>query len=223
MEFYAPIIYFYLSSFVIGFLLCIPIGPVNLEVFNNALKRLYPQAFAIAIGAGIGDAVWAMTAFFGISPFRDSSYNLEGIFLLVTAVITGVLGFFSLKDAKIIERKEEEIILKIKKKRWAFLKGLGMVMVNPLGIISWMISLKLLDSFNISIPLKLNYEIAFALTVIAGAVSYFLLIIFITKKMKNIFNPERTAKITRALGYLLLIFSSYFIYKAIESFVLQKI
>ena len=214
----APAIYFYLSSFIIGFLLCIPIGPVNLEVFNYALKKHYPQAMAIAFGAGIGDAVWAMTAFFGISPFRDSSYNLEGIFFIITAVVTGLLGYFSLKDASIIERKEEKIVSKIKRKRWAFFKGLAMVIVNPLGIVSWMIGLKLLDSFKISIPLRLDYEIGFALTVILGAVSYFLLIIFITKKMKNIFNSSRTANITRVLGYILIIFSSYFIYKAFESF-----
>ncbi len=223
MEQYAPIVYFYLSTFVIGFLLCIPIGPVNLEVFNYALKKHYPQAIAIAFGAGIGDAVWAMTAFFGISPFRDSHYNLEGIFFIVTAIITGILGYFSLKDAKIIERKEEQIVSKIKKKRWAFFKGLAMVMVNPLGIISWLIGLKFLDTLNIRIPLRLDYEVGFILTVILGAVTYFMLIIFITKKMKNVFNPERTAKITRVLGYILIIFSSYFIYKAIESFVLQKV
>ncbi len=220
----APVIYFYLTTFIIGFLLCIPIGPVNLEVFNYALKKLYPQAIAIAIGAGIGDAAWALTAFFGISPFRDSHYNLEGIFLIITAIVTGVLGFFSLKDARIIERKEEQIVSRIRKrKRWAFLKGLAMVMINPLGIISWMISLKFLEGFGIAIPIQFNFVALFALTVVLGAVCYFLMIIFITKKMKDVFNPERTAKITRILGYILLFFSAYFIFKAVESFALRSI
>ena len=72
-----------------------------------------------------------MTAFFGISPFRDSHYNLEGIFFIVTAVITGILGFFSLKDAKIIERKEEQIVSKIKRKRWAFLNFPVIILIFP--------------------------------------------------------------------------------------------
>ncbi|MEN8154397.1 MAG: LysE family transporter [Acidobacteriota bacterium] len=213
------IIYFYISSYFIGLLLCIPIGPVNLEIFHTSLKKHYAQAVSIAIGAAIGDAIWAITAFYGISPFRDTSYNLEWIFFLITAVITGSLGIFALKDAKFIEKRGQEITTKIKrKKRWAFLKGLMLVLVNPLGIISWMISLKFLESFNIKIPLKLNYEIFFFLVVTIGAATYFLLIVFITNKMQNIFNPKRTAKITKYLGYVLITFSLYFFYYSMSAY-----
>lgn len=213
------IIYFYISSYFIGFLLCIPIGPVNLEIFHTSLKKHYPQAVSIAIGAAIADGVWALTAFFGISPFRDTSYSLEWIFFLITALITGFLGIFTLKDAKFIEKKGAELTTKIRKrKRWAFVKGLLLVLMNPLGIISWMISLKFLESFKITIPLKLNYEIFFFLIVTLGAATYFLFIVFITNKMQSSFNPKRTAKVTKFLGYILIIFSLYFFYYALSAY-----
>ena len=38
---------------------------------------------------------------------------------------------------------------RIKRKRWAFLQGLGMVLINPLGIASWMIALSFLKKLKI--------------------------------------------------------------------------
>ena len=108
------ILLFYLYSFWIGFLLCIPIGPVNLEIFHTSLKKQYPQAISVAIGAAIGDSVWAIVAFFGVSPFLNSHY-LEATFLLITAIITFTLGVFALKDSKFILKKEEVMVTKIKR------------------------------------------------------------------------------------------------------------
>jgi threonine/homoserine/homoserine lactone efflux protein len=211
-----PIILFYFCAFWGGFLLCIPIGPVNLEVFHAALKKHHVHAMFIAIGAGIGDGIWALVAFMGVSPFLKSIL-LQGIFLAVTTVITFILGVLALKDARYIEKKEENIVKTIKRKRWALLKGLSLVLINPLGIVSWLIIFQVLFKFNLTIPYKLNYEIFFFVIVFSGAISYFSLIVFITHKMKSIFNPERTVKITKFLGYLLIVFSVYFLFNAIQS------
>lgn len=216
---------FYLGCFLISFFLCIPIGPVNLEVFQNAVKKHYAQALSVALGAAVGDAVWATAAFFGITPFLKNGYNfsIEGIFLLITAIITFVLGLLSLKDARFlekidkIEKKEEAIAERIKRKRWAFLQGLGMVLINPLGIASWMIALSFLKKLRIYIPLTLNYEIFFMVVVILGAFFYFTMIIFITNKMKSLCTPRNTRKVIRTLGYVLIGFSLYFLFFALKA------
>lgn len=207
------IILFYFVSYWISFVLCIPLGPVNLEIFHTALNKHYPQAAAVAVGAACGDAIWATVAFFGVSPFL-SSPRMEALFLAATAVITMGLAIYTLKDSRFIQKTEEKVMLKIKLKRWAFLKGLTLVLVNPLGIASWMICLQFLRKLGIYIPMSFNYEVLFYLSVAAGAASYCLLIVFITNKMKHIFSPERTHKITKYLGYFLLILSIYFMYNA---------
>jgi threonine/homoserine/homoserine lactone efflux protein len=176
----------------------------------------------VALGASLGAATWAMAAFFGISPFLKNGYNIliEGIFLLITAIITFILGLLSLKDARLldrIEKKEEALAKNIKRKRWAFAKGLAMVMINPLGIASWMIALSFMKKLKIYIPLILTYEAFFLITVLAGAFAYFTMIVFITNKMKAIFSPERTGKIIKILGYVLIIFSLYFLFFAVKT------
>lgn len=216
---------FYVSCFLIAFFLCIPIGPVNLQVFQRAVKKEYAQAVSLALGAALGDSLWAMAAFFGITPFLKNGYNLsiEGIFLLATAVITFVLGLLALKDARFLERieemekKEEAIVSRIQRKRWAFFQGLFMVLVNPLGIASWMIGLSFLKKLRIYIPLTLNYELGFMVAVVLGAFSYFTLIIFITHRVKSLCLPRNTRRVIRILGYVLIAFSLYFLYFAIKA------
>ncbi len=215
-------ILFYLGCFLTSFFLCIPIGPVNLEVFQSAIKKHHAQALSVALGASLGDAIWANAAFFGISPFLKNGYNIliEGIFLFITAVITFILGLLSLKDARFlekIEKKEEALAQSIKRKRWAFAKGLTLVMINPLGIASWMIALSFMKKLKIYIPITLTHIIFFLITVLIGAFAYFTLIVFITNKMKSIFSPERTGKIIKALGYVLILFSLYFMFFAIKT------
>lgn len=208
---------FYLSCFGISFLLGIPIGPVNLEVFNDALNKHYAAAVSVAIGAAVGDGIWALLAFFGISPFT-SSPRLEAVFFLFTAILTFILGVVALKNSNVIEKTEEQLVKKIKRKHWALLKGFMMVIINPLGIVSWMICLQLLRKNGIFIPMEPNYEIIFFVVVSSGVLSYFLLVVLITNKMKAIFTTERTGKITKILGYILFVFSFYFLFHVIKIF-----
>jgi len=97
------ILLFYLVVFTIGFTLCVMPGPVAIEVFHHALKKQNKHALSIGIGAGVGDGIWAMVAFFGITPFlkNDQGNTLEGIFLLVAAVVTFIIGTLAIKNSKI--------------------------------------------------------------------------------------------------------------------------
>ena len=67
---------FYLGCFFTSFFLCIPIGPVNLEVFQSAIKKASRPGLEHRPGRALGDAIWAMAAFFGISPFLKNGYNI---------------------------------------------------------------------------------------------------------------------------------------------------
>jgi len=219
------ILLFYLIIFTTGFALCVMPGPVAIEVFHHALKKQNKHALSIGIGAGIGDGIWAMVAFFGITPFLKDEHgnHLEGIFLLVAAVITFIIGTLAIRNSRIVqkvEKTEEQIAEKVKRKRkrWSFLKGVTLMLVNPLGIGSWMIVLSFLKKVKIYIPLTLTYEILFFATVVLGAFSYSIIIVAITNRIKGLFDPEKTAKTVKILGYLLVGFSIYFLFHAIRAF-----
>jgi threonine/homoserine/homoserine lactone efflux protein len=218
------IVLFYAAAFATAFVFCIMPGPVAIEVFHHALKRQNIHALSIGLGAAMGDAIWAMVAFYGISPFiKNGSGYLEGLFLLAASIITFIIGLLVLGNhgfALRVENKEEAIArkLKRKRKRWSFLKGLTLVMVNPLGIGSWFIVLAALKKSKIYIPLDITYEFLFTGIVIIGAFSYSILMVAVTKKIKDLVSPGKTAKIIKGLGYLLIFFSIYFLFFSLRAF-----
>ncbi len=221
----AAIILFYLAVYLTSFAFCIMPGPVALEVIHHALKKQSKHALAVGAGAVVVDALWAMVAFFGITPFLKNGQGNqpEGFFLLAAAFVTFTVGAMTLKNSGFyqkVEKKEEEIIQKVvkpKRKRWSFLKGFTMMMVNPLGIGSWVIVLSFLKKVKIYIPLTLTYEILFMVFVMAGAFSYILLIVSVTNRVQALFTPKKTAKIIRILGYTLIAFSVYFLFFSIRA------
>lgn len=211
----SPALLFYISCFFIAFFAKIPVGPVNLEVLQNSVKKYHAQALSVAVGAALGDGIWVSLAFVGMSPFIHNRY-LEAIFLLITAIITFIMGYSALKNSRFIEKAEEEIVRKIRKKRWAFLKGLTLILINPLVLVTWMISLSFLRKSKVYIPIEINYKILLFIVVAVGTISYFSLVVFITKRIKSIFNERRTKKITRVLAYLLIACSLYFLFFSIK-------
>lgn len=221
----AAIILFYLAVYLTSFAFCIMPGPVALEVIHHALKKQNKHALAIGAGAVVGDTLWATVAFFGITPFLKNGQGnqLEGFFLLAAALVTFAVGAVTLKNREFVQKvetKEIEIarkVVKRKRKRWSFLKGFIMMMVNPLGIGAWMIALSFLKKVQIYIPLTLTYEILFMFFVLAGAFSYILLIVSVTNRVQALFTPGKTAKIIKILGYTLIAFSVYFLFFSIRA------
>jgi len=225
----SKILLFYAVSYVIGFALCLVPGPVAIEVFHHAVKRQSVHALSVGLGAAVGDAWWAIVVFYGLTPFlkNDHGNSLEGFFLLAAAVITFIIGYFALKDARFVKkvlRKEEGIVrmVKQKRKRWSVIKGLTMVLVNPLCIGTWVIVLSFLRKAKIHIPLELSYTVFFALAVMLGAFSYTVLVVVITNRFKPLFNPGRTAKVIKVLGYVLILFAIYFLFYAVRALFLLK-
>jgi len=190
---------------------------MNLDIHTGVQTALVLSLVAILFSVLVG--VRSIIGASQLKFFRmRRERQLSGWRLIGLAV---VLGLVALKDAKtkFVEKKEEKITEVIRRRKgWSFLKGFLMVLVNPLGIVSWMICLQFLRKNGVFIPMTLNYEIAFFLVVIAGAGTYFFLIIFITNKMKGFFNPDRTSKVVRGLGYILISFSIYFLFYAVKAF-----
>ena len=48
----------FVIGIIVGFVMCIPIGPLNLWVINTCLKRSVCRALAVAAGGAIMDTVY---------------------------------------------------------------------------------------------------------------------------------------------------------------------
>lgn len=61
-----------LTGFISGFLVCIPVGPINVSIINEGAKRGFLWAFLIGLGAMVMDVIYCGLAFAGFSSLFNS-------------------------------------------------------------------------------------------------------------------------------------------------------
>ena len=61
-----------LTGFVFGFLVSIPVGPINISIVNEGARRGFGWAFLIGLGATIMEVIYCAIAFAGFTPLFDS-------------------------------------------------------------------------------------------------------------------------------------------------------
>jgi threonine/homoserine/homoserine lactone efflux protein len=67
-----PILLSALTGFVSGFLLSVPVGPVNLTIINEGARRGFKWALLIGLGAASMDVIYCTIAYMGFSSFFGS-------------------------------------------------------------------------------------------------------------------------------------------------------
>src|SRR6185295_10376508 len=58
-----------LTGFLSGFILSIPVGPINLTIMNEGARRGFFWAFMIGLGATAGEVFYCFIAFTGFASF----------------------------------------------------------------------------------------------------------------------------------------------------------
>jgi len=69
-----PIVLAALTGFISGFLLSIPVGPINLTILNEGARRGFIWAFMIGLGATAMEVIYCFIAFTGFASFFSRGY-----------------------------------------------------------------------------------------------------------------------------------------------------
>ena len=67
-----------LTGFLSGFLLSIPVGPINLTIMNEGARRGFYWAFMIGLGATAMEVIYCFIAFTGFASFFTHGYDQGG-------------------------------------------------------------------------------------------------------------------------------------------------
>src|SRR5882672_11775028 len=74
-----PILIAGLTGFISGFLLSIPVGPVNLTIMNEGARRGFLWAALIGLGATTMEVIYCFVAFTGLASFFSRGYIKAGM------------------------------------------------------------------------------------------------------------------------------------------------
>jgi threonine/homoserine/homoserine lactone efflux protein len=208
---------FFLIGATVGVISGVPIGPVNLAVIDAAFRHSLRRALMVGLGGALGDGLYALVGIVAMGP-------ILGRYPVVSPVLYGVSGlglfFYAIKVLRSQPvapvRKPTHVPPSVSAEAplWsAFLGGLGLVMMNPAAIVTWVIIVGL---FMHGVT-PANGVLA-ALGVVVGSFTWFTAVAHVTERGKDIIG-EKTLKVTRVVAYLILGYSVFAVGRAVHYWV----
>ena len=195
----------------IGFLMCIPVGPINVWVVNTLLKHNFRSAFSIALGGSVMDFTYFMVVLTGLSLFTFSPQT--SLALKIIGVL--FLFIFGLKEVltknQVFEVDENEK----KKKTHAssfFLLGVLIYTSNPTLIATMSALAAVIKSWHAFDYNFLNYFFL-SLGVALGSAGWFYFLLKMVQRYQNKIPKKFFLHFSRTSGVLIVIFSLIMAFK----------
>jgi threonine/homoserine/homoserine lactone efflux protein len=128
-----------LTGFGFGFLVSIPVGPVNLGIMNEGAQRGFKYGALIGVGASIMEFIYCALAFTGFSSFFQTGYvkAVMEVFSFAFMIFLG-MKFLLASSIHTPGRMEKHIQGKLHPSS-PFMKGFVMVLGNPGVLLGWIV------------------------------------------------------------------------------------
>ncbi|GEM_PF-2445646 len=207
----------FLIGAITGWLMSMPIGPVNAAAISRTLKYNFKFGVAVGVGAAVMDVIYCggaaqINEFLVASPIINLCFEAAGF---------GALLFLGIRQlrSKLPSRNEDEedggmakrIAMKNKTIVEPFVIGILLYATNVMAVPEWIIISGLWRSWGVLHTGVLTNAV-FALGAGVGTVGWFIVLIGWIARHHRGFQPSTLAKINVGTGIAMLIFSGYFAY-----------
>lgn len=192
---------------ITGFLICIPVGPINVWVVNTLIKHNFKSAFAIAMGGSLMDFVYFMVILSGLSLFHFTP-KTSLILKIVGVVFLFVFGFKEFLIKKQTIKIEPELEKKAPTAFGFFLLGMAIYSSNPTLVATMSGLAAIIKSWNLFAN-DFTRHLALSLGLALGSASWFYLLLKIITKYQNKIPERFFINFSRACGALIVLFSLY--------------
>lgn len=195
-----------LAGLVSGFLVSIPVGPVNVTVMSEALTLGFRRPFLVGLGAVTAEAIYCGLALAGFQSVL-SLPTVRTVMALVSFLVVTVLGFkYLLTQQRFGEsttlRVEQELEEKLHLHRGYWL-GFGMTLGNPFILLVWGMMAAVLYAHGWVRPGVFS-QLAMVGGMMGGGTLWFLTLSWATSRGHRRVSPEMLRLLTRVSGAFLL-------------------
>lgn len=128
----------FLRGAILGFAICIPIGPVNVAVIDTAIRRTLFLAVLIGIGGALIDFAYSQLAVSGLGALLEKAPTLSNVFQVAGGVVLVGYGAVVLGRAPAEAPKATSQPPKTKAALAALGTGISLMVLNPAAIVSWL-------------------------------------------------------------------------------------
>jgi len=207
---------FLISAFLMGCLAAVPAGPVQIEVVRRSINGQFMPSVAVILGAFVVDVAYGYVALFGVAPVL-SEEKVMAIFWFFGGLLLAALGGLIIsKTLKHVEAVPAGG--RLTKKRWGFITGLSLSVVNPVMIIWWLSLARIFEDVGLITDLTPETALPFIIAGGLGLASYLIVLSLAIFWAKKFISTEKVRQINIVFGGLLLLLSAYFILSSIAYF-----
>lgn len=197
-------------GWLVGILICIPIGPINVWIINTHIKKNATQAMAIALG----DALMNFTYFFIL---------LSGLALIVipphfvfVLKIVGVVLILGLGIKEIMSEKVEvgqkEVVNDTKTFFRSFSLGVFLYVSNPTLVVTMTAVAAFVKGLHVFQPVLLDHIIV-SIGLGIGSLSWFTFLIYWVDRYQEKIRNQYMVYFTKGTGILMVGLACFMIYK----------
>lgn len=190
-----------------GFLVSVPVGPVNVTVISEALNRGFWRPFLIGLGSALAEMIYCGLAVMGFQWVLSLPHIRSALFLL-SFLLVSVLGFKYLQAQSNFANRatllvEQELEQKLHLHR-GFWLGFGMTLGSPHLLIVWGTLASFVYAHEWILPGNFS-QLTFVGGMASGSTLWFLLLSEFTSRGHHRISPEMLRLLTRFSGAFLLV------------------
>jgi threonine/homoserine/homoserine lactone efflux protein len=192
-----------LAGLALGFFGSVPVaGPASILVLKNALEKGHRQGFDVAIGASVGEAVYAFVAFWGLTTVLETFPMLVPVSKIVGAVLVIVLGVYLVFRRTSTQEMQAAVLADRQGRRW--LRGFLSAVLNPTLLATWTTVVTGLHAASLVEPSPRG-AIPFAIGVGIGILGWFAFLVqVIVRRFRDRLEPAKIQKIVRGFGFAMI-------------------
>ena len=207
-----------LVGVVSGFLVSVPVGPVNVTVISEALNRGFWRPFLVGLGSALAEVIYCGLAVMGFQSVLSLPHVRSALLLLSFLLVT-VLGFKYLQAQSNFANRttllvEQELEQKLHLQR-GFWLGFGMTLGSPHLLIVWGTLASFLYAHEWILPGNLS-QLSFVGGMFGGSSLWFLLLSKFTSRGHHRLSPEMLRLLTRLSGAFLLAIGALLGWKLVQ-------
>jgi threonine/homoserine/homoserine lactone efflux protein len=192
-----------ITGVISGFLISIPVGPINLTIINEGARRGFKWALMIGLGSVAMESIYCAMAMAGFSAFlalpvvKSAMELLSFLFLLFLS-----WKYFSAKSIPDHVHSADVIEAKLHP-RGAFLTGFVRVLGNPTVLLLW-VTLSATFLAHNWVDDTLDDRVACVFGVVLGAALWFVLLSWAVSKGHGKMSPRMLLRMEHVSGAILL-------------------
>jgi len=211
-----------IAGIVCGFVVSVPVGPVNLTVINQALRRGLGAGFLIGMGAICADAFYASLVLWGHSSIlqtpRIFGIPRKSIVFGVRAAAVVVIALLGIRY--LIFKPERfntsEAVANKLDAHWhhprVFFLGFALTITNFLLVVVWATLITVIFAHELVTPRLVSRVLCIAGVLVGGAIWFFLLSFFVSRAHRRV-KSETLSLLVRGCGAVFLVFAGLLAFK----------